>query len=394
MDRREVLKASLAGAASIGMSTKRAFSADLEAGAQAATTAASGGQAAQPPLVSLSDYEAAAQKKMSFPGWEYYSMGTADEVTLRRNRSAFEHLQLKPRMLVDYTHVDTSLTLLGFKLDHPIMLAPAASHMLADPEGEVATARGAGLAKTIFVTSTVSNRSIDDICKAATMPIWFQLYADDDRGRCRALIERAQNAGSKILVVTIDNGVSYARNRAERAPMPKLPYPNLDYQGSGGAYAGSRKHLNWDDVAWIQSFCKLPIVLKGVLTPELADQAIRQGVSGIVVSNHGGRGVDTVPASIEVLPAIADCVDGRVPILLDSGIRRGTDILKSLAHGASAVLIGRPMLYGLAVEGADGVKNVVNILRTELGAAMGLAGCTRLADINRSILWKARDYSA
>jgi 4-hydroxymandelate oxidase len=298
---------------------------------------------------------------------------------------------------VDVTRVDTSCTVLGNKLPHPILLAPTSSHLLAHPDAETATARGAGEAKTIMVASTLSNRSIEDICRAASGPIWFQLYVDDDRQAVQALIERAEAAGCKALCITADIPMPYARNREEhiRAQSPILPFPNLGTEAKPGGKGGrTRRHFNWSDLEWIQSFAKTPVILKGVLNPDDADEAAKRGVAAIVVSNHGGRVLDTEPETIEVLPAVVDRVAGRAPVLFDSGIRRGTDVLKGLGYGASAVLIGRPYLYGLNVAGADGVRGVINILRSELEVAMAMTGRTRLDQIDRSIFWKFRDYSS
>jgi 4-hydroxymandelate oxidase len=372
----------------MGISSGRA----AEAAPQAAATPAN----APEPLPSLYDYEAAAKRKLSIPAWEYFNGGSGDEITLRRNRSALDALQLKPRVLVDVTRIDTTRTLLGHHLEHPILLAPTSSHLLAHPDAEVATARGAAAAKTILIASTTSNRSIEDICAAATGPVWFQLYVEDDRKPVQALIERAEAAGAKALVITVDNPMPYARNREARvaAQAPTLPFPNIGIQSGPGGRGLSRRHFNWSDLPWIQSFAKTPIILKGILNPDDADQAARRGVAAIVVSNHGGRVLDTEPATIEVLPAVVDRVAGRVPVLFDGGIRRGTDVLKGLGYGASAVLIGRPYIYGLAVTGSDGIRDVVQILRTELEFAMALTGRTRLDDIDRSIFWKSPDYTS
>jgi 4-hydroxymandelate oxidase len=331
---------------------------------------------------------------LSGPAWEYFNGGSADEITLRRNREALDLLQLKPKVLVDVTSIDMSRTLLGHHMAHPIILAPTSSHLLAHPDAEVATARGATLAKAVMVASTVSNRSVEDICHAASEPVWFQLYVEDDRGAVRALIERAETAGCKALCITVDNPLAYARNREGRvrAQAPTLPFPNLGITAGPGGRGRSRRHFNWKDLAWIQSFAKTPIVLKGIMNPDDADEAVRHGVAAIIVSNHGGRVLDTEPATIEVLPAVVDRVAGRIPILFDSGIRRGTDIVKGLAYGASAVLIGRPYVYGLSVSGADGVRDVIDILRTELEAAMAMTGRTRLDEIDRSVFWKGHDY--
>jgi 4-hydroxymandelate oxidase len=396
MDRREVLKASLASAAAIGISSKRA-AADVSSTAGVDEQTAVARQDQQPVLASVYDFEAAAKRKLSLPAWEYFSSGSADEITLRRNREALDALQLKPRVLVDVTRIDTSCTLLGHAMPHPILLAPTSSHLLAHPDAEVATARGAGEAKAIMVASTVSNRSIEDICKAASEPIWFQLYVDDDRKEVQKLIERAEAAGCKALCITADIPLPYARNREERirAQAPMLPFPNLGTEAKPGGGGGrTRRHFNWADLAWIQSFARTPIILKGILNPDDADEAVKRGVAAIVVSNHGGRVLDTEPATIEVLPAVVDRVAGRVPVLFDSGIRRGTDILKGLGYGASAVLIGRPYLYGLSVTGSDGIRDVVNILRSELEVAMAMTGRTRLDQIDRTIFWKSRDYSS
>jgi 4-hydroxymandelate oxidase len=388
INRRNVLTASLASAAAIGLSAKDAASAQADTPAERDHTDTS------PPPVSLYDYEVAAKRILSAPAWEYFNGGSADEITLRRNRQALDLLQLKPKVLVDVTSIDTSRTLLGHNMAHPIILAPTSSHLLAHPDAEVATARGAALAKAIMVASTVSNRSVEDICHVASEPVWFQLYVEDDRSAVKALIERAETAGCKALCITVDNPLAYARNREERvrAQAPMLPFPNLGITAAPGGRGRSRRHFNWKDLAWIQSFAKTPIVLKGIMNPDDADEAVRHGVAAIIVSNHGGRVLDTEPATIEVLPAVVDRVAGRIPVLFDSGIRRGTDIVKGLAYGASAVLIGRPYIYGLSVSGADGVRSVIDILRAELEGAMAMTGRTRLDDIDRSVFWKVHDY--
>jgi 4-hydroxymandelate oxidase len=388
INRRAVLTASLASAAAVRLSANDAASAEADSQVERGHTDSS------PALINLYDYEVAAKRILSGPAWEYFNGGSADEITLRRNRQALDLLQLKPKVLVDVTRIDTSRTLLGYNMAHPIILAPTSSHLLAHPDAEVATVRGAAAAKAIMVASTVSNRSVEDICHAASEPVWFQLYVEDDRGAVKALIERAQTAGCKALCITVDNPLAYARNREERvrAQAPMLPFPNLGITAGPGGRGRSRRHFNWSDLAWIQSFAKTPVVLKGIMNPDDADEAVRHGVAAIIVSNHGGRVLDTEPATIEVLSAVVDRVAGRIPVLFDSGIRRGTDIVKGLAYGASAVLIGRPYIYGLSVSGADGVRSVIEILRTELEGAMAMTGRTRLDEIDRSVFWKSHDY--
>jgi 4-hydroxymandelate oxidase len=397
MDRRAVLKASLASAAVMGIASKKAAATDSDSTASADRQSGTGLSDTQSVLTSLYDYEQAAKKKLSLPAWEYFNSGSADEITLRRNREALDELRLKPRVMVDVTHIDTSCSVLGNQLPHPILLAPTSSHLLAHPDAETATARGAGEAKTIMVASTLSNRSIEDICQSASGPIWFQLYVDDDRKFVQALIERAEAAGCKALCITADYPFSYAPNREEhiRGLAPTLPFPNVGGKAQAGGGGGrTRRRFNWNDLAWIQSVAKTPILIKGILNPDDAEEAVKHGVAAIVVSNHGGRVLDTEPATIEVLPAVVDRVAGRVPVLFDSGIRRGTDVLKGLGYGASAVLIGRPYLYGLSVAGANGVRDVINILRTELEGAMAMTGRTHLDQVDRSIFWNSSDFSS
>jgi 4-hydroxymandelate oxidase len=396
MDRRDLLKASLAGAAAMGISTARRTEAEGAHQAVRPGVKADAPGNSLEPLVSLSDYEAAAKRKLSMPAWEYFNGGSGDEITLRRNCTALDALQLKPRVMVDVTHIDTSRTLLGHLMEHPILLAPTSSHLLAHPDAEVATARGAAAAKAILIASTNSNRSIEDICKAASGPVWFQLYVEDDRKPVQALIERAEAAGCKALCITVDNPLAFARNREERvrAQAATLPFPNIGIQGAPGGRGLPRRHLNWSDLSWIQSFAKTLIILKGIINPDDADQAAKHGVAAIVVSNHGGRVLDTEPATIEVLPAVVDRVDGRLPVLFDGGVRRGTDIVKALGYGAAAVLIGRPYIYGLTVAGPEGIRDVVGILRSELEGAMAMTGRVRLDDIDRSVFWKSPDYSS
>ena len=349
-------------------------------------------QAVSPPAC-LADYEALAREKLSHAAWEYYDSGSADELTVRWNREAFTKIRLKPRVLIDASQIDTRTKLLGEDLPHPILLAPTSTHMLAHPEGEVATVRGAGAAGAIMVVSTVSNRSVEDVAHAATRPVWFQLYVEDDRGKTKELIQRAEAAGCRALCITVDNPKHYARNRQDRIfdGAPQFPFPNIHLASAGpggrGRAGGGAIKFTWKDLEWVQSFAKTPVLLKGILNPDDADHAAKAGVAAIIVSNHGGRALDTVPATMDALPPVAEKISGRIPVLVDGGIRRGGDVLKALANGASAVLVGRPYLYGLGVAGSDGVRHVIEILRTEFEAAMALTGRTSIAAIDRSVLW-------
>jgi 4-hydroxymandelate oxidase len=392
LTRRNALISSLGAAAAAALPN---LAAPPEASAQS-PQAAPPAAPTSPPLapdkpVSVPDYEALAHVRLSRPAWEYYSSGSADEVTLRWNREALTRLRLKNRVMVDVSQIDTRTKLLGLDLAHPILLAPTSTHMLAHPEGEVATVRGAGAADATMVVSTVSNRTIEDIGRAATRPIWFQLYVEDDRAKTKDLIQRAETAGCRALCITVDLPWTYARDREAHvaSEAPKLPFPHLSFVGGPGGSGSSlrSRKFNWKDLEWMQTFVKVPILLKGILNPDDADHAAKAGVAGVVVSNHGGRALDTVPATIDALPAVVEKIAGRIPILMDGGIRRGTDVLKALASGASAVLVGRPYLYGLGVAGSDGVRHVIEILRGELEAAMALCGRTSIAAIDHSALW-------
>lgn len=292
--------------------------------------------------------------------------------------------------------------MLGQKLQFPILLAPVAYHKLAHPEGELATVRGAGMAGATLVVSTYATVALEDVAKAANGPLWMQLYVHPDRAFTRELVRRAEAAGYAALCLTVDSPVFGTRNREQRAgfALPRgARAENLHALGStiqatlhsaiGGVYSPIvDPSLQWKDVDWLCSFAKLPVVLKGILAPEDARLAVQHGAAAIIVSNHGGRNLDTVPATIEALPGIVEAVQGQIPVLLDGGIRRGTDVLKALALGAKAVLIGRPYAWGLAVGGAAGVAEIVRILRDEFRAAMALCGTSSLDRITREALWR------
>ena len=346
-------------------------------------------------LFSIPQYEERAKGLVSLPAWEYYDQGCADDLTVGWNREALQRLRLESRVMVDVETIDTSTVLLGRRLPHPILLAPAAAHMLVHPEGEVATARGASAASAIMVLSTNANRSVEDVAAVATQPLWFQLYVNRDRAIAKDLIQRVDRAGYQALCVTVDQPVIYARDRVSRHAdaLRVLPLPNISTPLPGGVTQTSAtrsRSLTWKDLEWFRSVTKLPVVLKGVMHPDDAEQAIQAGADAIIVSNHGGRALDGVAATIDALPRVADRVAGRMPVLMDGGIRRGGDVVKALARGANAVLIGRPYLYGLAVNGSDGVQHIVEILRRELETAMALTGRTRLAQIDRTVLWPDR----
>jgi 4-hydroxymandelate oxidase len=344
-----------------------------------------------PEPVCLTDFEDAARRKLPPATWNFMAGGAADEITLRWNREGYDRLRLKPRVLVDVSQIDTRIRLLGLDLPHPILLAPVAYQKLLHKEGELASARGAGASEAVFVVSSSGNVAVEDIAKVATSPLWFQLYVQPDPARNRELLQRAEAAGCRAACITVDTPVIGPRNREQRAGFrlpPGLDVPmnpqNVKARGAGGS--SKRVSVTWADVEKFQSMSTMPVLLKGVLHPDDADQAARRGVGGILVSNHGGRNLDTAPATIDALPAIADRVAGRIPVLVDGGIRRGTDVVKALALGASAVLIGRPYAYGLAAGGADGVARVVRILRTELEMAMALVGRPRIADLDRPVV--------
>ncbi len=335
-------------------------------------------------LVNVFAYEALAQACMEPSAWDYYQSGSDDEVTLRENRAAFERIRLRPRMLVNVETCDMRTTALGTPISMPILVAPTGYHRLAHPEGECATAQGAGHADALMVASSSATRSLEEIAQAASAPLWFQLYVYD-RQTTEDLVRRATRAGYRALVVTVDAPRFGRKERAIKSgyELPvDMPRANYDVNALTKDYAA----VTWDDLAWLRSLSPLPILLKGILTAEDALLALEHGMDGIIVSNHGGRQLDSAIPSIEALPEIVKAVAGRCEVYMDGGIRRGTDVLKALALGARAVLVGRPVLWGLAAKGAEGVYEVLDLLRAELDLAMRLAGCPTLADITRSLV--------
>lgn len=394
ISRRELLRTSglLAGGALV--STAARIGAAPAAGA---TPPAAGSEV----LADVFDYARAAPARMSAMGWEYISGGAADELSLRWNHEAYERIRLRNRVLVDISQLDTRTTLFGRTHAFPLLLAPTAYHKLAHPEGEIATVKGAGLADVTMVVSTSANTTLEDIAAAAARPLWFQLYVNPDRGFALDLVRRAEAARYEALVITVDQQVLGIRNRETRAGftlppgMDRANLRGLEIAGGGQRPTESSVYsalldptLSWKDIAGFRAATKMPVILKGILSADDAARAVEVGASAIIVSNHGGRVLDTVPPTIEALPEVVAKVGGRIPVLVDGGIRRGTDILKALALGASAVLIGRPYLYGLAVGGADGVAKVVNLLRRELEMAMALTGRTSIKAIDSTVLWK------
>lgn len=340
--------------------------------------------------VCVADFETAARRILPRSVFDFVAGGAADEITIRWNRESYDRVGLRPRMLVDVSRVDTRVTLLGLDLPHPVLLAPGAYQKLLHKTGELATARGAGRAEAVFVVSSNATVSIEEIARVATAPLWLQLYAQSEPDRNRQIIERAQAAGCRALVVTVDTPVIGPRNREQRGGFKLPAHLNLPMnpQNQKERKEGSHRRvsLTWKEIESFRALSSIPVLLKGILLPEDAEEALRRGADGIIVSNHGGRNLDTAPATIDALPAIVDRVGGRIPVLVDGGIRRGTDIVKALATGAAAVLIGRPYLYGLAVSGADGVADVVRILRTEFEQALALCGRARIADLDRTLL--------
>lgn len=360
-----------------------------------------------PGVVTLADYEPHARERLDAPAWAYFSGGAGDEFTLRANRSAWDELLLRPRVLRELAGGHTRVELLGRTLAHPILLAPVAYQRMAHPDGELASAWAAAAQGAGLVLSTQASLPLEEIARAVLGepqrgPLWLQLYVQHDRGFTRELVQRAEQAGYEALVVTVDAPASGARDRERRAGfrlppgvsavnlagLPPLPAAALA-PGQSALFDGLlRGAATWRDIEWLQGTTRLPLLLKGVLHEDDARQAADLGAAGLVVSNHGGRTLDTAPPTARVLPRIADAVGERLPLLVDGGIRRGTDVLKAVALGARAVLVGRPYVHALAVAGALGVAHVLRLLRDELEIAMALTGCATLADATPALLFE------
>lgn len=332
------------------------------------------------------DYRTLAEKRVDPAAWAFYEEGSDDEITLRANTRDFARIRLRPRVLVDVTCCDTSTSVLGLPVPMPILVAPTALHRLADPAGECATARGAGAAGALMVASTDATCTLEEIAQAASGPLWFQLYIYS-LDNALTLLRRAEAAGYQAIVLTVDLPVLGNRERSKRHGLPMPPPPLVEANLVGLEQTSDEQiPVTWETVDWLRSLTPLPILLKGLLTAEDALLALEHGVSGLVVSNHGGRQLDSAVSSIEALSEIVEAVAGRCEVYIDGGIRRGTDIFKALALGARAVLVGRPILWGLAVNGAQGVQHVLELLRAELERTMKLAGCPTVSSITRSYL--------
>lgn len=356
-----------------------------------------------PDIVALCDYERYGSARLQPEVRAYVDGAGADGLTAAANRAAWDAIRLEGRVLADMRGASTALELLGLSLPHPLILAPVAFHGLAHPDGEHATALAAGATGSLMVVSTQAGVTIEDIAAASHGPLWFQLYMQPAREDSLLLVRRAEDAGCRALVVTVDAAVNGLRNIEQRAGF-RLPdglrAVNLDGMrgpdirtepGRSPVFLGLLDAApRWEDIAWLRSQTRLPVILKGIMGAHDARLAVETGADGVVVSNHGGRVLDTLPATAEALPVVADAIGGRVPVLCDGGIRRGTDVLKALALGADAVMIGRPQIHALAVAGASGVAHMLTILRAELEVAMALTGRRRIADIGADVIWPAR----
>jgi len=359
-------------------------------------------------FTNLLELEDLARANIPKDAFEYIAGGAEDEVSLRRNREAFGRWALRPRVLVDVSTRDTSTTVLGAPVSMPILVAPTAFHGLVHPDGELATSRAAADARTVYVASTIATRTLEEIAAVGQAHRWFQLYVAKDRGFTEKLVRRARHAGYEALCVTVDTPVLGRRERDERnaftlpegLTMANFAEIGLDRMGpspeGGSAFAvAAEKTINaaltWRDVEWLRSLARIPIVLKGIMTAEDAALAVEHGVSGIVVSNHGGRQLDGTLGTLDALPEVVEAVHGRAEVYVDGGVRRGTDVVKALALGARAVLLGRPVVYGLALGGADGARAVLEHLRIELERAMALVGRPKIGEIDGSAVVASRN---
>jgi len=342
----------------------------------------------------LDDFEELARETLSSSAFAYYAGGAGDEITLQDNISAFRRRRLRPRVMVDVSMIDPSTSFLGTPLPIPVGLSPTAQHRFAHPEGEVATSRAAKEAGVLMCISTIANRSLEDVAAVGASPRWFQLYIHRDRGISKAMVERAVAAGYRAIVITADLPYPGYRERELRHPVV--------YEGEAafGNFAGIvdsegaellqlldevvNTTVTWDDVEWVRELSGLPVLIKGILTGEDAALAVEHGAAGVVVSNHGGRQLDRVSASVDVLEEVVQEVSGRCEVYLDGGVRRGTDVAIALALGAQGVFIGRPYLFALAAAGEAGILRALELLSAEFVNALGLLGATHVRQLKRT----------
>lgn len=354
-------------------------------------------------MLNLFEFEAEAERRLPASSWGYIAGGANDEVTLRDNRAAWDRLRLRYRTLVDVTHRDLSTTVQGTRISMPVLVAPTAMQKLAHQDGECGTARASRAADTLMVTSTTATTRLADVQAAAPGPMWFQVYLYQDRGATRRLIEEAVRSGYTGVMITVDAPVLGRRERDIRSGFtlpPGLTIANAADAGmdkvpqASSTASGLMLHFRHlhdaavtpADIAWVRQVSGLPVVVKGIVRGDDAVRAIDHGASGIAVSNHGGRQLDTAVPAIEALSEVVDAVAGRAEVYVDGGVRRGTDVVKALALGARAVLIGRPVLWGLAVGGESGVREVLDLLRAEVDVAMALCGARNVGEITRDLV--------
>jgi isopentenyl diphosphate isomerase/L-lactate dehydrogenase-like FMN-dependent dehydrogenase len=353
-----------------------------------------------PEPVNVADFQKLAESRMQNATYNYITTGSADEITLRENVEAFRRMKVFPPLLKGVSKADLSTTVLKRKIDMPILLAPVAAQRMFHPEGALASARAAAAAKTVFAVSSSVGHSVEEVSRAAAGPKWFQIYVPKDRAVARQLVERVDKAGYEAIIVTVDLGEWKDADRRDRFSLPKkmlvkhlrdVGYNQVTNEMSNEEVQAFNAQaweisLSWDFFDWLRSITKTPLLIKGVLRKDDAEKAVSLGIDGIVVSNHGGRRLDGMPASIDMLPDIVAAVKGRAEVYMDGGIRRGTDVLKALALGARGVLVGRPYAWALGADGEAGVRKVLTLLREEFENAMVSTGCSKLADINRSLL--------
>jgi 4-hydroxymandelate oxidase len=352
--------------------------------------------------INLADFQALARERLTPLAWDYYEGGSEDDYTVADNCAAFRRIKLRPRVLADVAERDLATEVLGQPISLPVLLAPTSHQRLADPDAELATAQAAAAAGTIATLGTGNHYAVEEVAGTVGHPFWFQIYCYESRAITERILRRAVAAGARALVVTADATFPPRRERHIRngfALPPEVELRNLlgvglqdhllrpEHGGMPAFIASLRTMLlTWDEIDWMRGISDVPIVLKGVMTAEDAALAVEHGVDAIVVSNHGARQVDGTLTPIEALPEIAERVGGQIEILMDGGIRRGTDVLKALALGAKAVLIGRPYLWGLAVGGEAGVRQVIELLREEIDCAMAQLGQANVNRIDRSLV--------